>query len=172
MRVGRGPGDVGEPHGGAERSLGRAGGGGLRVGVRDAWDRLVVGLAWLAADVRRDHLALILPDVREQPDAGDVADRPQPIAGAQVQVDRNSSRIRGDADRLQPDPVHARASSGGHQQMIAAQLPTVAQRQHEVLAVAGGGGRLHPERELDPVRSQRLGQSLAQRRGLAGEHVV
>ena len=40
-----------------------------------------------------------------------------------------------------------------------------------VVAVAAGGGRVPPEDELDAVAAQDLAERLAQRRGLAGEHV-
>ena len=80
--------------------------------------------------------------------------------------------VRGDADGLEPDPLDARAPSGRHEQMIAAQLPSILQSQDEVLAVAGRRGRLHPEHELDSVPAQRLTQRLAQRRRLAREHVL
>jgi hypothetical protein len=41
-----------------------------------------VGLALFAEDVRGDDFALVLTDVGQQPDAGDVADGPQALAGA------------------------------------------------------------------------------------------
>jgi hypothetical protein len=39
-----------------------------------------MGLARLTEDVRGGDLALILADVGQLPDAGDIADRPQPLA--------------------------------------------------------------------------------------------
>ena len=80
--VGGSPGDLRQWSGGAELRLGGTHGRSLGIGVGDTRDRLVVGLAWFAEDVRGDDLALILPDVRQLPDAGDVADRPEPLADA------------------------------------------------------------------------------------------
>jgi hypothetical protein len=131
-----------------------------------------VGLAWFAEDVGGDDLALVLADVRQLPDAGDVADRPQPLARAQCVVDRDSPWVRGDADGLEPDPLHARAPSGRHEQAITAQLASILESQDEVLAVAGRRGRLHAEDELDSVATQRLAQRIAQRRRLAREHAL
>ena len=131
-----------------------------------------MGLAWFAEDVRGDDLALILPDVRQLPDAGDVADRPEPLADAQLRVNRDPVGARLDADRLQPDPLDARAPSGRHEQMITAQLPSILQPQDEVLPVARCRGRLHTEHQLDPVPTQRLTQPLAERRRLPREHAL
>ena len=61
----------------------------LRVGVNDAGHRLVVRLPRLAEDVGGDDLALVLADVGQHPQAGDVADGPQPLAGPQLRVDRD-----------------------------------------------------------------------------------
>jgi hypothetical protein len=60
----------------------------LRVGVDDGRHGLVVGRPRLAEDVGGDDLALVLADVGQRPEAGDVADRPRALAGAQVGVDR------------------------------------------------------------------------------------
>ena len=108
--------------------LGRADRRGLRVGEDDARHRVVVRLARLAEDVRGDDLALVLADVGELPDAGDVADRPQPLGRAQVRVDRDAVRVGLDADRLQADPLDARTPPGGDEQPVAAQLAAVVER--------------------------------------------
>ena len=76
MRVGRRLGDFGQPRRAAERRLGGADGRGLRVRVRDARRRLVVGLARFAEDVRSDDLTLVFAHVGQLPGAGDVSDRP------------------------------------------------------------------------------------------------
>src|SRR5271165_1351809 len=49
---------------------------GLRIRVDDARDGLVVGPARITEDVRGDHLALVLADVGQRPQAVDVPDRP------------------------------------------------------------------------------------------------
>ena len=72
-----------------------------------------------------DDLALVLADVGERPDPVDVADRPQALTGAQVRVDRDPVRVGLDADRLEADLADARAASGRHEHMVAAQLATV-----------------------------------------------
>ncbi len=119
-----------------------------------------------------DDVALVLADVGQRPDAGDVADRPQPLAGAQPRVDRDAARVGLDADRLQADAVDARAPAGGDEQPVAAQLAAVVELEDVVLAVAPGGGRVRAERELDAVAAQDLAERLAQRRGLARQHVL
>ena len=129
-----------------------------------------MGLARLAEDVGGDDPALVLADVGQRPDAGDVADRPQARAGAQVCVDRNAAGVGDDADRLEADPVHARASAGGDEQTIAAQLAAVTQLQ-DVVPVASRGGHVRAEHELDPVAPEGLAERLAERRGLAWEEV-
>ena len=67
---------------------------------------LVVGLTGFAEDVGGDDLALVLPDVGQQPDAGDVANGPQAVAGAQVGVDGDAVPVSVDVDGLEADPVH------------------------------------------------------------------
>ena len=81
-------------------------------------------------------------------------------------------RVGLDADRLQADAVDARAPAGGDEQAVAAQLAAVVELEDVVLAVAPRGGRVHAEDELDAVAAQDLAERLAQRRGLAGEHVL
>ena len=81
-------------------------------------------------------------------------------------------RVGLDADGLQADPVDARAPAGGDEQAVAAQLAAVVELEDVVLAVAPRGGRVHAEGELDAVAAQDLAERLAERRGLAGEHVL
>jgi hypothetical protein len=65
-----------ETRGAAEGAVGRSNGGRLRVGEDDPRDSVVVSLSRLAEDIRSNDLALVLTDVGQRPDAGDVADRP------------------------------------------------------------------------------------------------
>ena len=58
----------------------------------------------------------------QRPDAGDVSDRPQPLADAQVRVDRDPVRVGLDADGLQTDPLDPRPPAGRDEQPVAAQL--------------------------------------------------
>ena len=127
-------------------------------------------LPHLAENVRGDDLALVFADVGQQPHAGDVADGPQALPGAQVRVDREAVRAGLDADRLQA-VGHPRAPAGGHEQVVAAQLAAVLEGQDIVLALAPGGGGVHAQVELDAVSPQRLAEGLAQRRGLPGQDV-
>jgi hypothetical protein len=170
VRVGGRLGPLRHRSGHAELGFGGTDRGGLRVGVDHVWDGLIVGLARLAEDVRRDHLALVLAHVGQQPDAGDVADRPQPLARMQVRVDCDAVRAGGDADRVQAGG-RPRAPAGGGEQMVAAQLTAVFQGQDVVRAVAPRGGRGHAQDQLDAVGAQHLAQCVAQWCGLAGQHV-
>jgi hypothetical protein len=110
--------------------------------------------------------------VGQRPGAVDIADRPQALAGAQVGVDRDPVAVGLDADRLQAEPIDPRAPAGGDEQAVAAQLAAVVELQYILLALAPRRGRTGPEDELDPVAAQDLAERLAQRRGLAGEHVL
>jgi len=106
----------------------------------------------------------------QRPDAGDVADRPQPLGHAQPRVDRDAVGVRLDADRLEPDPLDPRTATRRHQQPVAAQLPAVAELEHVVLALTPRHRRPRAEHELDTVAAQHLAERLAQRRGLVREH--
>ena len=77
-----------------------------------------------------------------------------------------------DADRLQADPLDARAPAGGHQQPVAAQLRTAVEAQDILVTFPPRGGGVRPEHQLDPVPAQGLGERLAERRRLAGKHPV
>ena len=79
----------------------------------------------------------------QQPHAGDVADGPQPLTGAQVRVDRDAVRIGLDADRLQAEPLDAGTPAGGDEQAITTQLAATVDRQDVVFAIAPRRGRVH-----------------------------
>ena len=97
----------------------------------------------------------------------------RPLARAQVRVDRDSAaRVGLDADGLQPDPVDPRAPAGRDEQPVAAQLAAVVELEDVVVAVTPRRARVHAEHELDAVAAQHLAERLAERRGLAGEHVL
>ena len=57
-----------------------------------------------------DDVALVLPDVRQRPDAGDVADRPQAVGRAQARVDRDAREGR---PRCRPSRGRCRRRAGG-----------------------------------------------------------
>ena len=64
-----------------------------------------------------------------------------------------------------------RAPPGGDEQVVTAQLTAVPQGQDIVRAVAPRGGGVHAEEEFGAVAAQHLAERVAQRRGLAGQHV-
>ena len=107
----------------------------------------------------------------QQPHAGDVADGPQALPGAQVRVDSDALWAGVGADRLQAGR-YARAPAGGHEQVVAAQFGATLEGHDVVVAVAPRGGRVHAQEELDAVALQDLPERVAQRRGLAGEDML
>ena len=147
----------------AEAVVGNADRRRLRVGVGHPRDRLVVGLARLPEDVGRDDLPLVLADVGQRPEPGDVADRPEVLRHAQVCVDRDAVGVRLDADGVEAEPLDPRPSPGGDQQPVAAQLPAVVEHHDVVLAVAPGRGHADGQRELDALTAQDLAQRLTER---------
>ena len=106
------------------------------------------------------------------PDAGDVADRPQALAHAQVCVDRDAVSVGFHADGLEADITDARPPAGGDQQAVAAELAAVAEFEHVVVAVAARGARAHTENEVDTVPLQDLAERLAERGRLMREQVL
>ena len=145
---------------------------GLRVGVDDSRNGFVVGLARLTEDVRGDHLALVLADVRQRPEPVDVADRPEILGRAQVRVDRNAVRVRLDTNRFQPEPADARSPPGGDEQLVASDLASVVEFEDIVLAVAPRCRRVCRQHELDAFTAENLAERLAERRRLPREHVI
>ena len=85
----------------------------LGIGVDDGWNGVVVGLPGLAEDIRCDNLSLVLPDMGQHPDSGDVADGPQSLGDAQVAVDRYSMSVCVDTHGIQSDPLHSRTPARG-----------------------------------------------------------
>ena len=76
-----------------------------------------------------------------------------------------------DADRLEPEPRHARGPARGHQQALAAQLAPVGEADHVLAVLAGGARRVLAQPQLDPLGGQGLGQQLPERRRLAAQQV-
>src|SRR5215218_4404081 len=144
----------------------------MRVGVGHARHGVVVRLPWVAEEVRGDHAPLVLADVGERPDAGDVADRPEPLGGAKVRVDRDAAWVRLDADGLEANAVDPRSPAGGDEQPVAAQLAAVVELEDVVLTVAAGGGPMDAEVQLDAVAAEDLGERVSQRRRLAREEAT
>src|ERR1700756_4452371 len=94
-----------------------------------------------------------------------------PPARAQVRVNRDAPRAGRHADRVQA-LGQPQASARPYEQAVAAQLVAVFKGQDVVLAVAPGGGHAHAQEELDAVAAQHLAERVAQRLGLAGQHVA
>ena len=89
-----------------------------------------------------------------------------------MRVDRDAVAVGRNSDRLEAEAFDARPTAGGDEQAVTVQLATVVEREDVLLAVATRGGRSHAERELDAVATQHLAERLAQRLGLAGQHVA
>ena len=130
-----------------------------------------MGLARLAEDVRGDDLALVLADVGEQPNPGDVADGPQPLPGAQLRVDPDAMLVERGADRLQAKPGYPRTPARGRQQPVPAQFPVVLEDQDVVGTVTPRGDHVYAEHQFDAVAAQLLTESFAERRWLVGQQV-
>ena len=82
------------------------------------------------------------------------------------------ARIGGQPDALQPDALHARASAGGHQEAIPAQLDPSLQLDHIVRTVAARRGRVGAGVQLDPLGAEHLAHGLAECGGLLPEQAV
>ena len=104
----------------------------------------------------------------QRPDAGDVADRPQPLAARRCASTGTPCGVRLDADGLEAEPVDARAPAGGDEQPVAAQLAAVVELEDVVVALAPRGGRVRRQDQLDALATQDLAERLAERRRLAG----
>ena len=157
---------------GHEGGLERPDGRGLRIGEDDAREGFVVGFARIAQDVRGDDVALVLAGCRQRPDAGDVADRPEPVAGPQLRVDGDPAAVGRDADGLEPDAVDTGTATGRNEQAITAQLAGVVDVQDVVIAVTPRLGHVHAEHQVDAIAAEDVAECLAQRCGLTGEHVL
>ncbi len=157
---------------GSEARLGGPDGRGLWIGEDDTRESFIVGFARLAQDVRGDDVGLVLAGRGQRPDAGDVADRPQPVAGAQTRVDGDPVAVRLDADRFEPDVVHPRPAAGRNEQPVTPQLGAVVKDQDVVVAVTPRLRRAHAEQEVDAVAAENLTERITQRSGFVGEHAL
>jgi hypothetical protein len=106
--------------------------------------------------------------MREERDAGDVADSPHGVAGNQLLVNWDAAAHGLDPERLESEIVGSRSSPGGDEQSIAAQLPAILELQHVVLAVALHGAHERAEVDVDAFRRQRRREGLAERWRLSG----
>jgi hypothetical protein len=126
----------------------------------------------VSEDVGGDDVAFVLPDVGEWPDAVDVADGPQVVAGAQVRVDRDPVAIGLDADGLEADALDPRSPAGGDEDAVATEHAPVLELEDVVIAVASRRAHTHAEQDLHAVAPQRLAERLPQGRRLAREHAL
>src|SRR5204863_6914016 len=114
-------------------------------------------------DVRSNDVALVLAGRRQRPDPGDITDCPEPIAGPKAGVDGDARPACVDADRLEPDAVHARMAAGRDEKSLTPQLEPVVEGDDEVAAVPAHFPGAHPEQQLDAVTPQDLCECSAQR---------
>ena len=105
---------VGPPH---RRDLG--------IGEDAGGDRAVVGPRALPAEIGGGDARLVLPDVREERDAVDVADRPHVVGRAQPVVDGDPAGRDLDAELLEAEPFDVRAPPGRDEQPPALDLGAV-----------------------------------------------
>ena len=108
----------------------------------------------------------------QRPDAVDVADRPEALAGAHVLVDLDAVRLGLDADGLEADPLHARAATRRDEQVVAAQLGVVVELEDVVLPLAPRPCCQLSQDELDVIATEDLAESLAQRGSLVRKQVL
>ena len=104
---------------------------------------------------------------------GDVADRPEPVTGAQVRVDGDPVAVGLDADGLEPDAVDPRMPARRDEETVARQLGCRRRRSGRSRRRRGAPRvALHAEHELDAVTAQDLAERLAQRCRLVRQQVV
>ena len=120
---------------------------------------------------RCDDVGLVLADVGQRPQPGDISDRPQPLCRPQVIVHRRPARIRLDAHRLQADPADAGPTPGGDEQPVAAQVTPVVELHDVVCAIAAYGRGVCGQDELNALLVQNLAERLTQRRRLPGKNM-
>ena len=113
----------------------------LRVGEHRRRDRPVVGAHVATRDVRRRHARLVLAEVREEPDARDVADRPDAVARAKAVVDRDPAPGDLDLELLEPEPVDVRATARRDEQPLGLECLIPSELEADV-----------PSRSLRPAR--------------------
>jgi len=105
----------------------------LGVGEGHSRQRPVVRRSkWLSENVGRDDLGLVHRDVRESPDAGDVADRPEPGRRTASFVDRDRARLVVKADRSHVQRREIGPAPGSYKEMIA--LHRLAGRKFDTIA--------------------------------------
>src|SRR5581483_8847020 len=154
--------------------------GDRRVGEGDARNRAVVGSQIAAGRVLRGDPGLVLPDVREHGDAGDVADRVDAVRRAQPVVDLDPALRDLEPELLQTEPLDGRLpprrdeQALGLEHLAAGELDAVAGRDPldrgaepqldalglERLAEETGGGRLLRETFEAEGIELRLGASI------------
>src|SRR5205823_12504281 len=117
-QVGGGLGDGRQRNCRSERAVAFTHGRCLRICEDHARYRAVVGFPWLAEDVRGGDPSVVLADVCQRPDAGDIADRPDPVAGAHVPVNVYPTPIGFDANVLEPDTLQSGPTPGGNKESL------------------------------------------------------
>src|SRR5207247_2674222 len=117
---------------------GEPGGGDLGVGEHDPGDPVVGGGARAAQDVAGDDAALVVGDVGEQGDAGDIAQRPQPRPGLAALIDRDGAARAGlEVGGFQAEAAGLGPTAGAQDDHVGLHLGAVVEGDDR--AAAGGG---------------------------------
>ena len=161
------------PHGDVRAAclgFGEADGADFGIGEGHAGQRPVAGrLVRLAEDVTGCYTRLVRRDVRERPRAGDVADGPHAVVGAQVivYVDERLGVVDARGGHAQSPQVSA--PPGGNQQALAANGTRAVQVHREIAAVVADPPKPRPGQDADAFPAEHLADQLAGFRLLAGQ---
>ena len=130
----------------------------LGVGEGHPADRAVVRRRPVRAEqVAHRDLRLVERHVGEGALPGDVADRPEPLAGPQPLVGLELLGVRREPDRLEPDVVEVGLAAHGDQQVLGAQRRSPPTSSDEPAVVLAPGSSSAPTRTSTPsARSTRV----------------
>jgi hypothetical protein len=144
----------------------------LGIGEDGGGNRAVVGAGVQPGDVRRCDPPLVLADVREERDAGDVAGRPHAVAGAEPLVHDDPLPLDGHVELLEPEALHPGLAARGDEESLGLYGGLPLELEAELgVAAALDARRLGAQAELDPLLPERLRQDLPGVRVVAGEQV-
>ena len=126
----------------------------------------------LAEDVTGCDARLIHRDVRERPRAGDVADGPHAVGGAQVIVHGNERAGVVDARGGHAQSRQVSAPPGSSQHALAMNGPRAVKVHREIAAVVADPPQPRPGQDADAFPAEYLADQLAGFRLLAGQQPV
>src|SRR5262249_23483924 len=121
----------------------------------------------LAEDVHGGDPALVLAEVREHCDAGDVADRPDAVRGPAALIDVDAARVGLDADGLEADASRPWTAAGRDNDLRAVRLVAVVELDDLLAALGVDADGAAADQEADSVLLQDLLQQPADPRVLA-----